>query len=171
MLTCQLHPYCQTWNIKKIKPLMFHWNVLTHWGRTTHICIGNLTVIGSDNGLSPGHYYITNFNEISIGIQAFSFKKMHFKMSSAKWRPFGLGLNELKVTELAAILSQPQCVKELYKKAGKSCRLLWVIQYMFVTSPTVVRFYQFISAKVFLWEFYNPYSHAWYQTRSRLVCS
>ena len=26
---------------------------LTHWGRATHICIGNLTIIGSDNGLSP----------------------------------------------------------------------------------------------------------------------
>ena len=29
---------------------------LTHWGRVTHICIGKLiiTIIGSDNGLSPG---------------------------------------------------------------------------------------------------------------------
>ena len=26
---------------------------LTHWGRVTHICVGNLTTIGSDNGLSP----------------------------------------------------------------------------------------------------------------------
>ena len=27
---------------------------LTHWGRMTHICVGKLTIIGSDNGLSPG---------------------------------------------------------------------------------------------------------------------
>ena len=27
---------------------------LTHWGRVTHICVGKLTIIGSDNGLSPG---------------------------------------------------------------------------------------------------------------------
>ena len=27
---------------------------LTHWGRVTHICVGDLTVIGLDNGLSPG---------------------------------------------------------------------------------------------------------------------
>ena len=27
---------------------------LTHWGRETHICVGKLTIIGSDNGLSPG---------------------------------------------------------------------------------------------------------------------
>ena len=73
-----------------------------------HICIGNLTIIASDNGLSPERRQaiiwtsagillieplVTNFSEISIGIQTFSFKKMHFKMSSAKWRPFCLGLN------------------------------------------------------------------------------
>ena len=27
---------------------------LTHWGWVTHICISKLTIIGSDNGLSPG---------------------------------------------------------------------------------------------------------------------
>ena len=75
---------------------------LTHWGRATLICVGKLTIIGSDNGLSPGRRQAiiwttagillirplgTNFNEILIGIQTFSFKKMHLKMSSAKWRP------------------------------------------------------------------------------------
>ena len=29
------------------------WIRLTHWGRVTHICVGKLTIIGSDNGLSP----------------------------------------------------------------------------------------------------------------------
>ena len=27
---------------------------LIHWGRPTHICVDKLTIIGSDNGLSPG---------------------------------------------------------------------------------------------------------------------
>ena len=27
---------------------------ITHWGRTTHICVGKLTIVGSDDGLSPG---------------------------------------------------------------------------------------------------------------------
>ena len=77
----------------------------------THICVGNLTIIGSDNGLSPvrrqaiiwtnaGILLIgplgTNFSEIVIGIQTFSFKKMRLKVSFAKWRLFCLGLNELK---------------------------------------------------------------------------
>ena len=76
----------------------------------THICVSKLTIIGSDNGLSPGRHQAiiwtnagillieplgTNFNEILIGIQIFSFKKMRLKMSSAKWRLFCLGLNVL----------------------------------------------------------------------------
>ena len=76
----------------------------------THIRVGKLTIIGSDNGLSPGRHQAiiwtntgilliwplgTNFNEILIGNQTFSFKKKHLKKSSAKWRPFCLGLNVL----------------------------------------------------------------------------
>ena len=82
----------------------------THWGRVMHICVGKLTTIGSENGLSPGRRQAiiwtnagilliwtlgTNFSEISSEIHAFSFKKMHLKMSSAKWRPFCLGFNVL----------------------------------------------------------------------------
>ena len=76
----------------------------------TQICVSKLTIIGSDNGLSPGRRQAiiwtnagillirtleTNFSEILGEIHSFSFSKMHFKMSSAKWRLFGLGLNEL----------------------------------------------------------------------------
>ena len=83
---------------------------LTHWGRVTHICVGNLTTIGTDNGLSPGRRQAiiwtnagillirpswTNFSEILIEIPIFSFKKMRLKVSSAKRRPFCLGLNVL----------------------------------------------------------------------------
>ena len=83
---------------------------LTHWGRLTHICVSKLTIIGSDNGLSPGRRQAiiwtnagilliwplgTNFNEILIEILTFSFMKMRLKVSSAKWRPFCLGLNVL----------------------------------------------------------------------------
>ena len=85
-------------------------SVLTHLGRVTHICVGDLTIIGSDNGLSHGRPQAiiwtnagilsigplgTNFSEILIGIQIFSFKKMRLKMASAKWRPFCIGLNVL----------------------------------------------------------------------------
>ena len=29
-------------------------NILTHWGRVTHICVSKLAIIGSNNGLAPG---------------------------------------------------------------------------------------------------------------------
>ena len=72
----------------------------------THICIGKLNIIASDNGLSPGGRQAiiwtnaeillieplgTKFNEI----HTFSFKKMYLKMLSAKQRPFCLGPNVL----------------------------------------------------------------------------
>ena len=83
---------------------------LTHWGRATHICVGNLTIIGSDSGLSPGQPQAiiwtnagilligllkTSFSEILIKIITFSFKKMRLKVSSTKRRPFCFGLNVL----------------------------------------------------------------------------
>ena len=88
--------------------------VLTHWGRVMHICVSKLTFIGSDNGLSPDRRQAiiwtndgllligplgTNFSEILIKIIIFSWKKMRLKVSSAKWRPFCLGLNELTMRD------------------------------------------------------------------------
>ena len=57
--------------------------ILTHWGQVRHICVNKLTIIGSDNGLSPGQCQAiiwtnagilligplgTNFSEILIEI-------------------------------------------------------------------------------------------------------
>ena len=82
----------------------------THWGRVTHICVGKLIIIGSDNGLSPDRRQAiiwtnagllsigplrTYFSENLIKIQQFSSEKLHVKMSSAKWRPSCPGLNVL----------------------------------------------------------------------------
>ena len=42
---------------------------LTHWGRVTHICVGKLTIIASDIGLSPGRrqaFIWTNDGILSI---------------------------------------------------------------------------------------------------------
>ena len=97
---------------------------LTHWVRVTHICVGTLTIIGSDNGLSPcrrqaiiwtnaGLLLIgplgKNFNEILIQILSFSFKKMRLKVLSAKWRPFCLGLNVLSDVKSTVVQSMAPC--------------------------------------------------------------
>ena len=102
IMNCYIPRYREWW--------LMHVLASTHWGRVTHICVSELTIIGSDNGLSPGRHraiiwtnagilligpYGTNFIQISIEILTFSFTKMSLKVSSAKWRPFCLGLNVL----------------------------------------------------------------------------
>ena len=87
---------------------------LTHWGRVTHWINDNyvieLTIITSDNGLSPGRRQAiiwtnaailligtigTNFSDTLCKIHTFLLKKIRLETSSAKWLPFCLGLNEL----------------------------------------------------------------------------
>ena len=68
---------------------------LTHWSQVTHICAKKLTTIGSDNGLVPGGRQAithtnagillisilgTNFSEILIKVNTFSFTKIQLKM-------------------------------------------------------------------------------------------
>ena len=105
---------CKDTNVHQIQSVSCmvssYMSMLTHWGRVTHISVGKLTIIGSDNGLSPDRRRViiltnagklligplgTNFSEILIEIQTFSFKIMRLKTSSAKWRPFCIGLNVL----------------------------------------------------------------------------
>ena len=104
---------CICWILGMKYPATPHASILlTHWGRATHKCVGKLTIIGSDNGLPPGRRQAfiwtiagtlligpleTNFSEMLIEIQTVSFKKMHLKLSSAKWRSFCLGLDVLMV--------------------------------------------------------------------------
>ena len=69
----------------------------THWGQVTHVCICNRTIIGSNNGLSPGRRQAIiwtnagimltgplgrNFSEILIKILTFFLKKMCLKVLS-----------------------------------------------------------------------------------------
>ena len=65
-------------------------NVLSHRGRVTHVCVGKITFIGSDNGLSPGRRQAiiwintgillivpleTNFSEIQSKLIHFNWRK------------------------------------------------------------------------------------------------
>ena len=69
-------------------------SILTHWDRVTYICVSKLTVIGSDNGLSPDRRQAiiwtnaglsligplgTSVSEILIKILTFSLKKCVWK--------------------------------------------------------------------------------------------
>ena len=116
----------------------------------THICVGKLIIIGSDNGLSPDRRQAivwtnarllsigsvrTYFNENLIKIQQFSFKKMHVKLSSAKWRPSCLGLNVLNGKDL-----RRKCLR-IYYISGitwHSLRPLDVCIYIYWIKPSFV---------------------------------
>ena len=92
-----------------IRTIQWHcfWKMMSLWPfnalrpSDAYICVNRLTIIGPDNGLSPGRRQAiiwtndgilsirtvaTNFDKILSEIHTFSFKKMHLKMSSAKWR-------------------------------------------------------------------------------------
>ena len=118
---CHYHPHIGSWAIhhkvialemlmKIITTAYLKTTHLTHRGQVMHICISKLTIIGSDNGLSPdrcqasiwtnagilliGHLG-TNSNEILIQICIFSLKKMHLKLSQGNRCPFCHCLNVL----------------------------------------------------------------------------
>ena len=88
--------------------IQFRWLNVTV--RVTHICVSDVTIIGLDNGLSPGRRPAIiwtnagilligplgiNLGEILIEIHNFSFTEIHLKMSSAKCRLFRLGRHVL----------------------------------------------------------------------------
>ena len=121
------------------KSYQITYQILTHWGRMTHIFISNLTIVGSDNGLVPTRYqaiiwtnagilligpFGTNFSAILIESLAFSFKKMLLKVLSAKWWPFCLGLNVL---------------------IGQLCKKLWQISNRLVSRKKIIFMAQLVS--------------------------
>ena len=102
----------------------------------------NWVIISSDNGLSPVRRQViiwtnagilligplgTNFSEILVGIQTFSFKKLHLKTSSTKWRLFCLGLNELSsvqhsyCTKCSYVVALRYVLAQFYPKVCFTC--------------------------------------------------
>ena len=113
---------------------MKYTNLLTHSGRMIGICVGYLTIIGSDNGLSPhrrqaiiwtnaGILLIgplgTIFGEILSKILTFSFTQMHLKLSSAKRQP--VCLNVLTKSVLFTVPMDDPALREMaeYMEANR----------------------------------------------------
>ena len=99
------------WSVSSAHVLYGVFHHYTHDVNTwSHIFVGKVTIIGSDNGLShsPCQAIIwantillvngtlgTNFSEILSEIHTFASTKMHLKVPSTKWRQLALGLNVL----------------------------------------------------------------------------
>ena len=113
----------------------FSWLFLTHWGRETHICVGKLTIIASDNGLSPGRRQTiiwTNAGILLIGSLGTNFNEIFYRNSYIFIQENAL---ENVVREMASMLSRPQYVNELMWRdwcwmhivAGRNSNILKVI--------------------------------------------
>ena len=106
---------------KDICKLFFVWKyfmqlIEAEW----RICIGKITIIGSDNSLAPGRRQAmiwtnagilligplgTSFGDILIKTQTFSMKKIRLKMSSTKCSPFLHSLNVLNLQAINATMN------------------------------------------------------------------
>ena len=92
----------------------------------THICVSKLTIIGSDNGLSPGQHQAiiwTNAGILLIGPLGTNFNE-NFNHNSYIFileNPF-----ETFVWKMAAISSRPQCVKWCSHQSQESSEWLQI---------------------------------------------
>ena len=95
---------------------------LTHWGRVTHICVTKLTIIDSDDGLSPGQFQAiiwTNARIVSIRPLAINLNEILIEMF--------IHVNALEncVLKMTTILFLPQWVKADYHLLCKSRWIHW----------------------------------------------
>ena len=91
---CQKWP--QSWNMTIIRSL------LTHWGRVMHICVGKLTIIESDDGLSPGWHQAIIRNIVNWTLS----NKIHWNLNRNSFIFIHENASENIVREMAAILSR-----------------------------------------------------------------
>ena len=81
---------------------------LSQWNRVTHICISNITITGSDNGLSSARrqaIIYANAGLLSIGTLGTNFSEILY--ISIQENPF-----ENVVWKMASLLCRPQCVNQ-----------------------------------------------------------
>ena len=122
------------------------------------------TNIASDNGLSPIWRQAiistnaailsirpqgTYFSEILSKIWKFLFKKMHLKMSSAKWRPFCLGLNVLNDHKASQEKIYHPCLQDILKKVFTFSALPFLLSWAALFIPTS------LFTSVCCWTFYS----------------
>ena len=83
-------------------------NVLTRWGRVTNIYVSKLTIIDSDNGLSPDRRHAFIWTNVEILL----IRTLRTNLSEilSEIPPFSIKNSIWNVYETVAILSRPQCV-------------------------------------------------------------
>ena len=113
----EINVWIGSWNVTDttycMKLYIDLYHISIYWGRVTHMCVSKLNIIAPYYGLSPGRHQAisiwinagilltgllgTTFSEICREIHAYALKKLHLKMSSAKWWQFRFRLSVLIV--------------------------------------------------------------------------
>ena len=105
--------YLDCYPVGALYPSPFTAIPLTHWGRMTHICVDNLTIIGSDNGLSPGRRQAIIWTNAGILLINWTLRnKLRWNFNRYANIFIQENVFESVVCEMATILSRPQCVKD-----------------------------------------------------------
>ena len=141
--------------------------ILTHWGRVTHICVGKLIVIGSDKSLSPVWRQAiiwTNAGILLIGPLGANFSDIFNQNSKIFIQENAL---ENGVSEMASILSQPQCVevinfpcflKKLFVMNATFLFILYIVQFVilpvtydkwFITISSITQSFTHFQKRIF----------------------
>ena len=90
-----------------------HFFLLTRWGRVMHICVDKLTIIGSDNGLSPDRRQAIIWTHDGISLIWNLWNKLQWNLNRNANIFIQENAFESVVCETAVILSRPQCVKAI----------------------------------------------------------
>ena len=126
---------------------------LTHWGRVTHVCVSKLTIIGSNNGLSPGRSQAiiwTNAGILLIRTLGTNFSEMLSEILTVLSKKNAF---ERVVCEIAAILSRPQCVDILWNMWDNKITItdkavVMAVGLLFIVQTLHYTFHHFIYGKM-----------------------
>ena len=97
--------------LSKCHPCFSGLYVLTHRCRVTHICVRNLTIIGSDNGLSPGQRQAIIWINAGILLIEPFWNNLQWNINHNSNIFIQENALENVICEMASMLSRPQCVK------------------------------------------------------------
>ena len=126
-VTRQLHLHDWTHIIIWLSPFGCHINwdilVLTHWGRVMHICVSKLTIIDSENGLSPGRRQAIIWT--NAGVNKTLRNKLQWNINWNSNIFINKNAFESVFCEMASILSLPQCVNISHCLSLRICRRRW----------------------------------------------
>ena len=124
-----------------------------------HICVSKLTIIGSDYGLSPGHYLNQCWNIVKTNLR----NKIQWNLNLNSYILFRKNTFENVLWKMGAILSQPQWINKHMRRYPelahpKSAHDAQLIEEISINSNEM---YGYTSIRICSWLLTNTISDVW----------